>query len=167
MLAIYYLLKERGRKRENKGKDAKKRRKQMKIILRRVLGSSICLWAILFGVLSSLKQRKYSSQCSPGAYDKPRNVAESCYSVTKLWLTLCSPVDCSTAGSSVLQCLLEFAQVHGHWVSDAMRPSHPLLPPSLLPSAFPIVRVSSNKLALGITWPNVGALAIVLPMNIQ
>ena len=51
MLAIYYLLKEKvGRKRENKGKDAKKR-KQKKITLGRILGSSICSWAILFGVL--------------------------------------------------------------------------------------------------------------------
>lgn len=52
MLAIYYLLKEKvGRKRENKGKDAKKKRKQKKITLGRILGSSICSWAILFGVL--------------------------------------------------------------------------------------------------------------------
>ena len=31
----------------------------------------------------------------------------------------------------VLHCLLEFAQTHVHWVSDAIQPSHPLLLPSL------------------------------------
>ena len=33
-------------------------------------------------------------------------------------------------GSSVLHYLLEFAQIHVHGVSDAIQPSHPLLPPS-------------------------------------
>ena len=31
---------------------------------------------------------------------------------------------------SVLQYLLEFAQIHVYWVGDAIWPSHPLLPPS-------------------------------------
>ena len=35
-------------------------------------------------------------------------------------------------GSSVLHCLLEFAQIHVHRVSDAIQPSHPLPSPSLL-----------------------------------
>ena len=51
-------------------------------------------------------------------------------SVTKLCPTLCSPMDCSMPGFSVLHCLLEFAQIHVHWVGDAIQPSHPLLPPS-------------------------------------
>ena len=29
-------------------------------------------------------------------------------------------------------CLPEFAQIHIHWISDAIRPSHPLSPPVLL-----------------------------------
>ena len=36
-----------------------------------------------------------------------------CCPVAKLCLTLCSPIDCSTPGSSVLH-LLEFAQTHAH-----------------------------------------------------
>ena len=40
------------------------------------------------------------------------------------------PMDCSTPGFPVLHHLLEFAQTHVHWVSDAIQPSHPLLPPS-------------------------------------
>ena len=39
-------------------------------------------------------------------------------------------MDCSTPGFPVLHCLPEFAQTHVHWVSDAIQPSHPLLPPS-------------------------------------
>ena len=40
----------------------------------------------------------------------------------------------SMSGSSVLHYLLEFAQTHVHWVSDAIQPSHPLssLPPPAL-----------------------------------
>ena len=33
---------------------------------------------------------------------------------------LCNPMGCSMPGSSVLHCLLEFAQIHVHWVSDAI-----------------------------------------------
>ena len=55
----------------------------------------------------------------------------ACCSVTKSCLTLCDPMDCSTPGFPVLQCLLELAQTHVHWVHDAIQPSHPLSPPSL------------------------------------
>ena len=40
------------------------------------------------------------------------------------------PLDCSTPGFSVLHNFLEFAQIHIHWVSDALQPSHPLASPS-------------------------------------
>ena len=43
----------------------------------------------------------------------------------------CELMDCSTPGSSVLHCLLEFAQIHVHGVTDATRPSHPLPVPLL------------------------------------
>ena len=49
-----------------------------------------------------------------------------CCSVAKLCLTPCDPMDCSKAGSPVFHYLLEFAQTHVHWVSDAIWPSHPL-----------------------------------------
>ena len=48
-----------------------------------------------------------------------------CYLVAKLCPTLCDHIDCS-----ILHCLLEFAQVHVHWVSDAIQPSHPQSSPS-------------------------------------
>ena len=57
-----------------------------------------------------------------------------CCSVAKLCPTLCDPMDCSTPGSSVLHYLPEFAQIHAHWVGDAIQSSHPLPPPS--PFAF-------------------------------
>ena len=50
-------------------------------------------------------------------------------SVTQLCPTLCDPMDCSTPGFPVHQQLLELAQTHVHWVSDAIQPSHPLSSP--------------------------------------
>ena len=55
-------------------------------------------------------------------------------SVTQSCLTLCNPVDCSIRGLPVHHQLLEFAQTHVHWVSDAIQPSQPLSSPS--PLAF-------------------------------
>ena len=46
----------------------------------------------------------------------------------------CDPMQCSTPGFSVHHQLQEPAQTHVHHVSDAIHPSHPLLPPS--PPAF-------------------------------
>ena len=46
-------------------------------------------------------------------------------------------MDCSMPGFSVLHCLPEVAQTHGHWFGDAIQPFHPLLlpsPPALNPS---------------------------------
>ena len=53
-----------------------------------------------------------------------------CCSVTRLCLTLCDTMDCSTLGFPVLHHLLEFPPTHVHWISDAIQPSHPLSSPS-------------------------------------
>ena len=53
-----------------------------------------------------------------------------CCSVTQSCLTLCHPMP----GLSFPHHLLKFAQVHVHWIGDAIQPSHPLLPSS--PSAL-------------------------------
>ena len=45
-------------------------------------------------------------------------------------LTPCDPMNCSTPGFLVLHYLLEFVQIHVHWVGDAIQPSHPLSSPS-------------------------------------
>ena len=56
-------------------------------------------------------------------------------------------------GFPVLQCLLEFAQTHVLWVSDAIQTSHHLSSPLLfLPSIFTSIRVFSNESALCIRW---------------
>ena len=55
-------------------------------------------------------------------------------SVTQSCLTLCNPMDCSTAGLPVHHQLPEFTQTHVHWIGDAIQPSHPLSSPS--PPAF-------------------------------
>ena len=76
-----------------------------------------------------------------------------CCSVTKLYLTLCDPMDCSMPGFPVLHYLPEFAQTHIHWVGDAIQSCHPLCPLLLLPSIFPSIRVFSNESALCIRCP--------------
>ena len=55
-------------------------------------------------------------------------------SVTQSCPTLCDPMDCSMPGFPVHHQLQELIQTHVHRVSDAIQPSHPLLPPS--PFAF-------------------------------
>ena len=57
-----------------------------------------------------------------------------CCSVTQPCLTLSDPMDFSAPGFPVFHHLLELAQTHVHWVSDAIQPSHPLSSSS--PSAF-------------------------------
>ena len=47
---------------------------------------------------------------------------------------LCDPMVRSMLGFPVLHCLPQFAQTQVHWVTDAIQPSYPLMPPS--PSAF-------------------------------
>ena len=66
----------------------------------------------------------------------------SCCSVTQC-PTLCHPIDCSTPGFPVFPCLLEFAQMHAHWVKDAIQPSHPLSPLS------PALNLSQHQ---GLFW---------------
>ena len=46
-------------------------------------------------------------------------------------LSLCNPMNRSTAGLLVHHQLPDFTQTHVHWVSDAIQLSHPLLSPSL------------------------------------
>ena len=89
-----------------------------------------------------------------------------CCSITQSCLTLCNPMDCSMIGFPVLHHLLELAQIHVHWVSDAIQLSHPLSSPS--PPAFnsPRIRVFSNKSALLIRWPKYWSLSFsISPSN--
>ena len=74
-------------------------------------------------------------------------------SITKSYLTLCDPINCSTPCFPVLHYLLEFTQTHVHWVGDAVQPSHPLLPTSPLALNLSSIRVFPNESALQIGWP--------------
>ena len=61
-------------------------------------------------------------------------IACSCCSVPQSCPTLDNSMDDSSPAFPVLHYLPELAQVHDHWVSDAIQPSHPLSSPS--PPAF-------------------------------
>ena len=85
-----------------------------------------------------------------------------CCSAAQSCPALCDP------GFPVLHYLLEFVQIHAHWVGDA---NYLMLCRSvlLLPSVFPCITVFSNKSAVCIRWPSIkaSASATILPMNIQ
>ena len=95
--------------------------------------------------------------------------ADDCFiscSVAKLCLTLCDPMNCSTAGFSVHHCLPEFAQTHVYWVSDAIQPSYSLSPPS--PLALNFFPASGSFLASQLFTSggqSIGASASVLSVN--
>ena len=58
-------------------------------------------------------------------------------------------MDCSTAVFPVLHCLLAFAQIHVHWISDAIQPSHPL---SSTSPAFNLSSFSPNWAACSLHY---------------
>ena len=68
-------------------------------------------------------------------------------------LTLCNPMDCSTPGLPVHHQLPEPAQIHVHWVGDALQPSYPLSSPS--PPAFNLSQHQGlfSESVLCIRWP--------------
>ena len=69
-------------------------------------------------------------------------------------------MDHSMPGFPVHHQLLELAQTHVLWVSDAIQPSHPLLSFLLLSSIFPSIRVFSKGPVLHIRWPKYWSLSI-------
>ena len=90
-----------------------------------------------------------------------------CCSVTQSCLTFCDPMDCSMPGCSVLHHHPELFRTHVHWVSDAIQPSHPVLPLSSWFQFFP------ESGSFPVSWlfasggPSSRDSASVLPMNIQ
>ena len=72
-------------------------------------------------------------------------------------------------GSSVLHCLPEFAQIHVHWVSDAIQPAHPLSPHFSCPQSFPASESFPMSRLFASRGQSTGASASAsaLPMNIQ
>ena len=94
---------------------------------------------------------------------------QSVSSVALSCLTLCSPMDCSTTGFPVHHQLLDFTQTHVHWVSDAIQPSHPLIPFSSCLQSFPASGSFQMSLFFTSGGQSIGvsASASVLPVNIQ
>ena len=74
------------------------------------------------------------------------SVAQSCP-------TLWDHMDCSTPGLPIHHQLPELAQIHVHWVGDAIQLSHPLSSPS--PPAFNLSQHQGlfHELAAHIRWP--------------
>ena len=86
--------------------------------------------------------------------------------VTKSCPNLCNLMKCTTTGSPVLHYLPEFAQIHVHWVSDGIQPSHPLSSPSPLAFNFPQHHLMSHFFfTSGGQIIGASASASVLPMN--
>ena len=88
--------------------------------------------------------------------------------VVKSLLVVSSSMDCSTPGLLVPHCFPEFAQIHVHWIADAIQPSYPLLPSSSF--AFNLSQHQNlfpmNQLFIP-GGQSIGASASVLRMNIQ
>ena len=98
----------------------------------------------------------------------PHSIIVVVQSLSCVWL--CELMHCSTPDLSVSHYLLEFAQVHGHWICDAIQPSHPLLPSS--PFAFKSFP-ASESFPMSLLFTSGGqsirasASASILLMNIQ
>ena len=77
----------------------------------------------------------------------------SCCSVSKSYLTLCDPMDCSTSVSSlsffISQSLLRFMSIESVMLSNHLILCHALFP---LPSIFLSIRIFSSESALHIRW---------------
>ena len=89
-------------------------------------------------------------------------------SVAQWCPTLCYLVDCSRPGFPVLHHLLEFAQTHVQWISDAIQPSS-VVPFSSCLQSFPASGSFQMSQLFTSSGQSIGpsASASVLPMNIQ
>ena len=78
-----------------------------------------------------------------------------CISVTKLCLTLCDPMDCSTPGRSPLSFTMSYSLLKFMSIGLVMPSNHLILchPLVLLPSISPSIRAFSSESPLDIRWP--------------
>ena len=93
---------------------------------------------------SSLSLSPSNNHFSPANVVVVQSISRVQFFVTP-WTAACQ--------TSVLHYLLEFSQIHVHWVSDAIQSSHPLSSPPPLPSIFPSIKVFPSESALCIRWP--------------
>ena len=90
-------------------------------------------------------------------------IAVQSLSCVRLSATLWIAAHHAPLSSTVSWSLFKFMSIELMMVSNHLILCWPLLWPSI----FPRIRVFSNELARHIRWPNTGASASVLPMNIQ
>ena len=90
-------------------------------------------------------------------------------SVAQLYPTLCNPMGCSMPDFPVPHQLPEPTQTPVHCISDAIQPSHPVVPLSSHLQSFPASRSFpvTHFFASGGQSIGVSASSSVLPMNIQ
>ena len=86
------------------------------------------------------------------AFVQLNRVSVQFHSVTQSYLTLCDPMDCSTAGFPVHHQLPKLAQTHVNWVGDASQPHHLYRLLLLLPSIFPSIKLFSDESVPHIRW---------------
>ena len=88
------------------------------------------------------------------------SVAQSCP-------TLCDSMDCSMPGFPVHHQLPELTQTHVHWVSDAIQPSHPVIPFSFCLQSFSASGSFPMTQLFASGGQSTGVSASVPPVNTQ
>ena len=109
--------------------------------------------------IKSWGQRHIQGSLPCSLHVLPTMASHDCCSVIKSCPTLCEPMDCGMPCIPVPHYLPEFAQVHVHWVGDAIQPFHPLLPSSLALNLSQH-QVFSNESGLHIRWPKYWSFSI-------
>ena len=96
-------------------------------------------------------------------------VSSSSGSLAQSCLTLCDPMGCSMPDFPVHHQLPGLAQTHVHWVSDAIQPSHPVIPFSFCLQSFPASGIfpMSQFFPSGGQSIGISAAALVLTIYIQ
>ena len=97
----------------------------------------------------------------------PWHAVDSQYQSVQLCPTLCDLMDCSTPGFPVQHQPPEPSQTHVHQVSDAIQPSHPVVPFSSHLQSFPASGCFPVSQFFASSGQNIGVSKIVLKMNIQ
>ena len=106
----------------------------------------------------------------PSAYNSNNSIIILLYCclVAKSCPPLCDPMDCSMPGFPDLHHLLDFAQTHVHWVSDAIQTSHSVSSLSFSPQSFPTSGSFLVSWVFKSEGPSIGTSAstTVLPVSI-
>ena len=99
------------------------------------------IWVVCASFLSTKWEQNYHTVVGRSIWFETFKASETQWSIVVVQslshVQLCNPTDCSTPGFPVLHYLPGFAQIHVHWVSDAIEPSHLLLPFSFCCHSFP------------------------------